>query len=186
MRFHFAGNYNGQVETLPNQRTEPNAVKFREPSPEKFSQIGSILSVLIAAAAFGLAFLRAGNTEFIDVTGLLLACISLIPHEILHAVCFRSDVYFYFFLKGGMAFVVGDEDFERWRFVFMSMLPNLVFGFIPYLIFMIEPVHTLLGTMGALAIGMGAGDYINVYNALTQVHKKAKIYMYQMGTFWYQ
>ncbi len=186
MRLHIAGNYNGVLETLPSQRMVKNAVKFREPTPQKLSLVGNALSLGIAVLTFYTVYLRSRTAGFISIPGIGLALLSLLPHEFLHAICFREDVYFYFFLKGGMAFVVGSEDFEKWRFVFMSMLPNVVFGFIPYVVFMVNPSYRFLGTMGALAIAMGAGDYMNVFNALTQVPKNGKIFMYQMSTYWYE
>ena len=66
-------------------------------------------------------------------------------------------------------FVVGPEDMSKVRFIFMSLLPNLVFGLIPYVIFLAFPEQRFLGTLGALCLGMGAGDYYNVFNALTQM-----------------
>ena len=71
------------------------------------------------------------------------------------------------------------------RFVFMSLLPNIVFGFIPFAIYLIWPEHTILGTMGALSISAGAGDFLNVFNALTQMPKGAKTYLHKFNSFWY-
>ena len=85
-----------------------------------------------------------------------------------------------------MLFVVGPEDMTKARFVFMSLLPNLVFGIIPFLIFLIFPQFGFLGTLGAFATGMGAGDYYNVYNALTQMPKGARTYLYQFNSYWYE
>ncbi|MCI8497238.1 MAG: DUF3267 domain-containing protein, partial [Clostridiales bacterium] len=31
----------------------------------------------------------------------------------------------------------------------------------------------------------GAGDYYNVFNALTQMPKGARTYLYQFNSFWY-
>ena len=36
-----------------------------------------------------------------------------------------------------MLFVVGTETMSKGRFIFMSMLPNLIFGIVPYVIGMI-------------------------------------------------
>ena len=91
----------------------------------------------------------------------------------------------YEYLSKGMLFVVGSERMSKARFVFMSMLPNLVFGFVPFLLFLINPSWTLLGTLGAFAIPMGAGDYYNVFNALTQMPKGAKTYMKGFHSYWY-
>ena len=67
----------------------------------------------------------------------------------------------------------------------MSLLPNIVFGVLPYIIALICPQLLFLGTFGALAISMGAGDYYNVYNAITQMPKGAKTYLHQFNSYWF-
>ena len=66
----------------------------------------------------------------------------------------------------------------------MSLLPNLVFGLIPYVLGMIAP-NLFLVSLGVLATGMGAGDYYNVINAVTQMPKEARTYLYQFNSYWY-
>ena len=84
-----------------------------------------------------------------------------------------------------MLFVVGPETMSKGRFVFMSMLPNLVFGIIPYTLGMIFPQYGWLLGLGILATGMGAGDYYNIFNALTQMPKGARTYLYKFNSYWY-
>ena len=67
----------------------------------------------------------------------------------------------------------------------MSLLPNIVLGFIPYLIFVINPNWSLLGIVGALNITSGAGDYMNVFNAITQMPKGSRTYLYKFNSYWY-
>lgn len=66
-----------------------------------------------------------------------------------------------------------------------SLLPNIVFGFIPFIIGMVYPRWLFLAMLGVCATGMGAGDYYNVYNALTQMPKGARTYLYQFNSYWY-
>nr|MCR5096613.1 DUF3267 domain-containing protein [Erysipelotrichaceae bacterium] len=105
--------------------------------------------------------------------------------EFLHAICFEGEVYMYENLKKGMLFVTGPGSFSKAGFIFMSMLPNLVFGFIPYIIFLIDPTQTMLGTLGAISIASGAGDYYNVFNALTQMPKGSRTYLRNFRSYWY-
>ena len=42
-----------------------------------------------------------------------------------------------------------------------------------------------LGSLGAFSIAAGAGDYYNVFNALTQMPKGARTYMHGMHSYWY-
>lgn len=84
-----------------------------------------------------------------------------------------------------MLFVVGPEEMSKVRFVFMSLLPNLVFAFLPFLAGMLFPRLLYFLVLGALTIGMGFGDYYNVYNTLTQMPKGARTYLYGFHSFWY-
>lgn len=84
-----------------------------------------------------------------------------------------------------MLFVVGTEPMSKGRFIFMSMLPNIVFGIIPYALGMIFPQLKALTLFGMLCTSMGAGDYYNVFNALRQVPKNGRVYMSGMRSYWY-
>ena len=88
-------------------------------------------------------------------------------------------------LRHGMLFVVGPEKMSKGRFIFMSLLPNIVFGFIPFILFLIWPQLGVLVSLGAVSIPMGGGDYINVFNALTQMPKGAKTYLCRFNSYWY-
>lgn len=185
MKFHYAGKYNGDENSLPQREHPTSYVPFKEAeNMKKFAIMINILALIITAVlVFIVAFI---SREGLSLTGVILALVSLVPHEFLHALCFKNDVYMYTNLKQGMMFVVGTEDMSKTRFIMMCLCPNIVFGLIPFIIFLIFQNLTILGTFGALAIGMGAGDYYNVFNALTQVPKNAKIYMSGFHSYWYK
>lgn len=84
-----------------------------------------------------------------------------------------------------MLFVAGPEDMTKTRFIMMSLAPNIVFGFIPFILFLIFPKAIILGVFGAISIGCGAADYLNVINALTQMPKGALTYLYGTHSYWY-
>ncbi len=190
MRLHYMGKYDLDPESLPKREHPPGAVPFREAKDTKTLSVFANLAALALMVVFGLlAFFRAKD-EILEgswqlLAGCWLSLLTLFPHELLHAVCFREDVYLYTNLKQGMLFVVGTEDMSRARFVFLSLLPNLVFGFLPYAIGMLFPQCVLLLALGTLAIGMGAGDYYNALNALTQMPKGARTYLSGFNSFWY-
>ena len=77
------------------------------------------------------------------------------------------------------------EDMSKKRFVFMSLLPNIIFGFVPFVIFLCFPQLTVLGAVGFVSIPMGIGDYTNVFNALTQMPEGAKTYLNGFNSYWY-
>ncbi len=183
-KFHFAGRYNGDPNSLISHPHEPGYVPFKE--IQDMGKLGLIMngvSLLIAAATI-IPYYLIGRSP-LEMMGCILMLVSLVPHEFLHGICFPEEVYMYENLKKGMLFVVGPGTFSKAHFVFMSMLPNIVFGFIPFLIFLIDPSQTLLGTLGALSIPAGAGDYYNVFNALTQMPKGSRTYMNGIHSFWY-
>ena len=60
----------------------------------------------------------------------------------------------------------------------MSLLPNLVFGFLPYCLSFLGTKYLMFALWGVIAVAMGAGDY-------TQMPKGARTYLYQMNSYWY-
>lgn len=190
MKLHYKGKYDLNPESLPHGEHCPGAVKFKEAeNSKKLSLIANALCVVIMLLLAIPAWFRC-KEYFVSNTwqlsaGCLASLVILFPHEILHAVCFKEDVYLYTNWKQGMLFVVGPETMSRRRFVIMSLLPNIVFGIVPYIIGMIFPNLVFLLAFGTLSFGMGAGDYYNVYNALTQMPKGARTYLYGFNSYWY-
>lgn len=193
MRLVYKGKFSGDPETLPHGEHQPGAVKFREPEdPEKLAKIANAVSLVITVGCMAayLARIYLAQTIHDDngwhiFLGAALGMASLFPHEFLHAICFRETVYLYTYWGKGMLFVIGPETMSKARFVFMSLLPNLVFGLVPFVLVMVFPNLVALGGLGTLALGAGAGDYINVYHALTQMPKGARTYLYQFNSWWY-
>lgn len=185
MKLIYKGKFNGDPNTLPHREHIPGAVKFKEFENTKTLGIfANVLALVITLLLIVVFFMHSGLQSF-SFWGCICSLLALFPHEMLHAICFKKDVYLYTNWSQGMLFVIGPEPISKARFVFMSLLPNLVFGFIPYGIFLLNPAHGFLGTLGAISIGAGAGDYYNVFNALTQMPKGARTYLYQFNSWWY-
>ena len=146
--------------------------------------IANGLAMVVMVIFLILVKLRSHGADF-SLIGMILAIVCMVPHEFLHAICFKGDVEMYNGLSQGLLFVYGTEDMSKTRFVMMSLCPNIVFGLIPFVIFMIFPSLTLLGALGAVSLGAGMGDYINIFNCLTQVPKGALVYMNGLHTYWY-
>ncbi len=185
MKFHNAGKFNGDVESLPKREHEDGAVMFKEPTDMTMFSI--YMNIFAMVLMFVLTFVTSyivGEFTF-DTIGCLLALLCMVPHEYLHAICFKEDVYMYRNLKQGTMFVVGPENMSKFRFCFMSMFPCLILGIIPYVIFLINPSLVTLGTMGTISMASCAGDFYNVFNAITQMPKGAKTYLCGMNSYWY-
>lgn len=186
MKLIYKGKFDGNIEALPKKEHEENAVKFKEiDSMKKLALVANILAFIIMIVCFAVVMIRGDGLYSLNFFGCIASMLTLFPHELLHAICFRETVYMYTNFRQGMMFVTGTENMSKARFVFMSLLPNIVFGFVPFIIFLIFPSLSFFGTLGALSIGMGAGDYYNVFNCLTQVPKGGKVYMYGMNSYWF-
>ena len=189
MIFHYGGKYKSEKDLEDKGRVHDNATPFREPDLKVFAVIangGSILILAVLVAALWIIAkpdlrslgIQMGIAAFISI-------LLLLPHEFLHAICFKEDVYLYFNPKAMLAFVYGPESMSKSRFIFMSLLPNIVLGLVPYLLFLFHPNWLLCGLVGAFSMGMGFGDYINVFHALTQMPKGATTYLYGFHSYWY-
>lgn len=184
MILHNGGKYNGDESTLPQRKHKPEVEDMKELS--LIINGGCILTIVILTIPFILL-----AKEYIHNTAIWLSLggicggLSIFPHELLHALCYKKDVYYYSNFRQGLAFVVGTEDMSKSRFIFMCLCPNIFLGLIPYAIFLIFPNIVFLGLFGLICLGMGFGDYINVYNAIKQMPKGAKTYLSGMHSYWY-
>ncbi len=192
MKLHYMGKYSGNPEDLPHGEHKPGAVMFKEPDMKKMAIwmniaafVISIILLIIVMAVWDRPDAGESGSSWQLCLGAVCTVLVLFPHEIIHGLCFKGDVYLYTNLKQGMLFVVGPEDMTKLRFVMMSLAPNIVFGFIPLILFFIFPNVPFLGVFGAISIGCGAGDYMNVINAIIQMPKGALTYLYGFHSYWY-
>lgn len=186
MKIKLAGKFNGDMASLPHGEHQEGAVAFKEAQDVKiFSIVMNIVSVIILLPLMIFVFYYGEYHSLQVFLGALASCLALIPHEFLHAICFKEEVFIYHYLSKGMLFVIGNECMSKGRFIFMSLFPNIVFGFIPFVIFCLKPEWIFLGVFGAISIGCGVGDYYNVFNAMTQMPKGAYTYLYQFHSYWY-
>ncbi len=192
MKLHYMGKFSGNENDIPHGEHRPGAVMFKEPDMKKLAiwmNIAAFAIAIVLLVIVGVVSVKADAVTPASSWQLCLGAVcqllTLFPHEIIHALCFKKDVYLYTNLKQGMLFVAGPEDMTKARFVLMSLAPNIVFGFIPFILFLIFPKALFLGAFGAISIGCGAGDYMNVINALTQMPKGALTYLYGFHSYWY-
>ena len=191
-KFTYKGKYNGDPESLPAHRIEPTEVQFRE--QDDLGKLGlymNIVAIVMLIPLLVIMVLRAGSIDAVlhgwgFCIGALLAIIAMVPHEFIHGLCFNGEVEMYQNLSQGMLFVTGAEEFSKGQFVFMSMAPNLVFGFVPFIVFLICPKLVWLGVLGAMSIVSGTGDYYNVLNCARQVPKGCPVYMRGFHSYWYR
>lgn len=190
MIFHYAGKYDGDESKLPYKKHHPRAIPFKEPEDTKklslIANVGCVLTMIVLAIPFlllGIKFIPS-NAVWMMIGG-VCGSLSLVPHEMLHALCYKKDVYMYNDMAHGLMFVVGTEDMSKSLIIFMCLCPNIFLGLIPYVIFLLFPNLVGVGLFGIICIGMGFGDYLNVYNAIKQMPPNSKTYLCGMYSYWY-
>lgn len=177
-----------------------NAVQFKEPETLDglFRRAIFLYSIPLAALIFiirGLKMLLWGTYvpwEPYDLLGCLITLLLVVPHELLHAVCFpkEAEVHLYFCSRGAM--VTCKNPLTKRGFIFMSMLPLIVLGILPMLVWLaISPARCsseflfTLYTAAAIHTLGCCGDVMNVCNALRQVPSGAKVQMSGVHTYWF-
>ena len=197
MKLQYKGIYRDESQ-LPLGNLPKNAVPFEEPdNPADLSKAATwyIIPVfLVIFAVYGIKCLLCARIlsplDILHPAGVLLSFLVILPHDLLHGICFPKDAVVELWIspKNLMAFVVGTAPMSRRRFIFMSLLPNLVFGLLPMLIWIFLPSGlwgNCLGSMGAYAAMMGIGDYLNIANTLRQMPADALTQLSGFHSYWY-
>ena len=190
MKLHYMGKYNGDAKTLPNKEYREGSVEFKEFKSSKIQGIvtnalGFILIIPLFIFMWFYSNLTLSQLAPILFISSVISFVLLFPHEFLHAICFKKDVYLYIYPQGGTLFVTGPEDMSKARFIFLSLLPNIVFGIIPFIIYLFFPNLYILGGIAVGCVIQGIGDYLNAFNALTQMPKGSRTYLYGEKSYWY-
>ncbi|MBQ8659742.1 MAG: DUF3267 domain-containing protein [Bacilli bacterium] len=192
MKLIYKGTYKGIVDEFDGRKELKNAVKYKEADstdelmkiimwPANILQLVLLVFVIVVVGKDFFEF--SGFLKFLGA--FVLSLVLLIPHELLHGICYKGRVYLYTNIKQLMLFVVGEDYMSKWKYIFMGLLPNIIFGFIPFILFLINTKWVFLGLLGVMCIPSGIGDYYNVYNTLRQVPKGAKVFMKGFNTYWY-
>ncbi len=174
-----------------------NAIKFKE--PDSFAKLNAVVFMLAIPLMAGLVFavkIKTNyNLSFSEITnfnGLILALLAIVPHEYLHAIAFpkSADVQIWYSPKSLTAFVYSTTPTTKFQYIYMSLLPNLVFSIIPLLLWFALPYeptgfsHTWL-SFAVLSTVMGLGDYMNIFNATFQMPKGSLTQLSGLNSYWY-
>ena len=83
-------------------------------------------------------------------------------------------------------FVVNVEEKTKFSKISEFLFPNLILGFIPFIIAIIFPQLKILGFFAIPNIVIGTADYMNIFRFLRYIPNGAKIYTHiDDGEFWY-
>lgn len=197
MKLVWKGKYKDKSQ-LDKGELPKGAVRFKEPdSPLKLNLIASlfIIPVIIFVSTIIILKKRMGllvNTpDVFNLLGVFLAFLMIIPHEIIHAILFPKDaeVHFWYSLKHVMAFVHSVYPMSKKRFIWMSLLPSIIFGLVPLVIWFFIPesnnISDLVISFATFSLLLGVGDYLNVFNAIIQMPKAAVTQISGFHSYWY-
>ena len=171
MKLTYKGKYTSE-DQLPKGVLPPNAVKFVEPAtPGRLNLVASlfILPALLLIGVFVLVSSLLHGSEIIrpshSLSGFVLAFLVIYPHELLHAICFgkNAEVEMFIIPRLLTAFVYSTQPISKARFIFLSLFPNLIFGWFPLSLWMIFPhvgiFSNILFWFSVMSIFFGAGDF---------------------------
>ncbi|EHR1328822.1 MAG: DUF3267 domain-containing protein [Clostridium perfringens] len=198
MKLIWKGKFNG-VEDLPIDELPENAVRFEEPeSAEELAKETRRFLIPVVIFLLIVIFLRIktngffGVSDVLNIFGVILIPFSILPHEYLHAIFFPKDaeVEMWYSIKQRLALVTSTTAITKKRFIFLSLFPNIVFGFLPLIIWIFIPsylsfISGILFTFGFISLIMGVGDFMNIYNTIRQVPKGAMTQISGLNSYWF-
>ena len=198
LKLIWKGKFNG-VEDLPIGELPKNAVRFEEPeSAEELAKETRRFLIPVVIFLIIVIFLRIkingffGVSDVINIFGIILIPFSILPHEYLHAIFFPKDaeVEMWYSIKQRLALVTSTTAITKKRFIFLSLFPNIVFGFLPLIIWIFIPsymsfISGILFTFGFISLIMGVGDFMNIFNTIKQVPKGAMTQISGFNSYWF-
>ena len=192
-KFILKGKYKSEDE-LPQREHEEGSVAFKEPeSMLKLSIIANGIAVLLFIPLFAIMLTRyTPKYMFYDCgaysgAAVIMSLLSMFVHEYIHGIFMPGEVYMYDNLKMGLLFVTTKENMSKWQFIIMSFMPTLILGVIPFAMsFVINgKIAVFLRYFGIINFVSGSGDFINIFNSLTQMPKGSYTYLYGTKSFWF-
>ena len=150
----------------------------------KSTAIYNIVSLMVPVIIFSIKYLEMKETPFVfNLVGIVIGCVLLLPHELLHGMCFsrKNNVCIYQMINPSRMFITSDELLSRKKFIFMSLLPSIMFGLLPLIAWLFVSPYTyfakVLFSVGFINIITGGKDYMNVIKTVRYVPRTAKIQM---------
>ena len=198
LKLIWKGKFKG-VEDLPIGELPKNAVRFEEPeTAEELAKETRRFLIPVVIFLLIVIFLRIktngffGVSDVLNIFGVILIPFSILPHEYLHAIFFPKDaeVEMWYSIKQRLALVTSTTAITKKRFIFLSLFPNIVFGFLPLIIWIFIPsylsfISGILFTFGFISLIMGVGDFMNIYNTIRQVPKGAMTQISGLNSYWF-
>jgi hypothetical protein len=198
MKLIWKGKFENEQQ-LSTEKLPCNAVKFKEPgTPAMVSLVSSLFIIPVLIIILGVVYIKTqlgasiNFSNIFNIWGILLAFLFIIPHEFLHAIAFprHVEVQVWYSPKNIMVFVFSTFPISKLRFIYLNLLPNIIFGIIPLIIFIFIPIKfyrisEILLTFATFSLTIGIGDFLNAYNAATQMPKDSMTQLSGFHSYWY-
>jgi hypothetical protein len=179
------GKYNNDPTSLPKREMAPESHKIKKiDNLVILIVVMSFVSILLLYI-LGIFLINHFGRELLCIPSVIAVVVSVlfnIPHEYIHAICFKEEAYIY--ITNGAFFAMSPEHMTKRRYLIMLMLPFLVLGIIPLCIGLVLR-YSPLAVFGVMSIIPCTGDLYMAISALFQVPKNGKIYLYDMVNYWY-
>lgn len=123
-------------------------------------------------------------------SGLLLSVAFTVFHELLHALCFPSQVTVeFYYCKHGFALFT-TYPIPKWRYVFIAICPAIISGVIPLIVWVFIPVshvavNSLLFGLSAPSLTASVADLRGAYHVVRAMPKGSVIQMSGNKLYWY-
>lgn len=175
-----------EANPLPTVEVPKNATEFFKPK--------KMFEYCIAAIPIAVFFLFCVyiKSHFIvkvrmnllgKIIGLLLAILLVGIHELLHAICFPAEATVEIYWNNYGLGTTSCSPMSKKRFIIMAILPSLVLGFIPLILWTFIPIQNItLNTIWCFsaAASLGAGT-VDFCSAITVIIKMPKGTMMQIS-----
>jgi len=199
----FKGNYTDEAQLIKDQVLPAGAIQFKEGKSIMGALIKGtlmMLPLLFLMIVVSFTRVRALTSDFkIDLSFvmifaamLLLAHFLTYIHEFIHALLYPGSAVkeIWKIPSEGAYFVYCSAVVSKSRFIILCLAPAVFLSIIPLgiwlLIYDALPVNISLcfAILTLIMALMCGGDFYNVYNAISQVPKGAKIFNYGLHSYW--
>lgn len=206
MAIKFKGYRKDIKKALPESDLPDNAVKFREPnSTFSLNMCALLFAIPAILVVVGFVFLKRRiypeqipslykliiSSEFYmgRMISVLLVILCIVPHELLHAIAFHRDADVDIYFTGFGAMCYSHDVISKRRFIGLSLLPSFVLGILPLIVWLFIPPSSnaadIVYFTAALNFICGAGDFMNVFNAMTQMPRGTYQQLSGFNSYWF-
>lgn len=203
MNIHLKGKFTSESDLIKKEKLPDNSIPFEEGKDIRQAfNLGFLLVVPIIIPVIIVTIIRYKSINMsIDMnikTGIVFAGtlviwqILIYIHEFIHAMFYskKAEKTIWRDKEHGAYFIYCSEKVSKTRFVILCIAPTIILGIIPFIIWMLYynyipmPFNLAFVLTTWVMIVLSAGDFTNIYNAIKQVPKGAKIFNYGLHSYW--